>query len=51
MLSHLYVSRGVDRGPALKRSHMSTSTICPGRLFQLQSPVHSATILVVLASS
>ena len=29
MLSHLCVNRSVDRGPALKRSHMSTSTICP----------------------
>ena len=29
MLSHLCANRSVDRGPALKRSHMSTSTICP----------------------
>ena len=29
MLSHLCVNRSVDRGAALKISHMSTGTICP----------------------
>ena len=41
MLSHLCVNRSVDRGPALiKRSHMSTSTICPEPL--VSTPVSSA---------
>ena len=29
MLSHLCVNRSVDRGTALKRSRLSTNTICP----------------------
>ena len=40
MLSHLCVNRSVDRGPALNRSHMSTSTICPEPL--VSPPVSSA---------
>ena len=40
MLSHLCVNRSVDRGPALQRSHMSTSTICPEPL--VSTPVSSA---------
>ena len=31
---------GVDRGPALKRSHVSTSTTCPEPL--VSTPVSSA---------
>ena len=41
MLSHLCVNRSVDRGPALKRSHMSTSTICPAEPL-VSTPVSSA---------
>ena len=40
MLSHVCVNRSVDRGPALKRSHMSASTICPEPL--VSTPVSSA---------
>ena len=40
MLSHLCVNRSVDRGPALKRSHVSISTICPDPL--VSTPVFSA---------
>ena len=42
MLSHLCVNRSVDRGPALKRSHMPTSTICPDHKPLVSTPVSSA---------
>ena len=51
MLSHLCVNRSVDRGPALKDLICQPVQYALSRLFQLQCLVHSATILVVLASS